>query len=114
MKAGNCPPIRGSEVPVRKLAGLAPTLLLLATVPAVAHYNMLLPEATAAKKGEAVTLLYQWGHPFEHHLFDAPQPESLSVVAPDGRRTDILASLKKTTIPTADGKSVTAFRCSFT
>ena len=36
-----------------------------------AHYNMLLPSSSWAKKGEVVTFTYQWGHPFEHQLFDA-------------------------------------------
>ncbi len=98
---------------MRKLPSLVLTLLVTAA-PAAAHYNMLLPQTTAAKKGEPVTLTYQWGHPFEHQLFDAPQPESLTVITPDGRRTDLLASLKKTSIPAADGKSVTGYQCTIT
>ncbi len=43
--------------------------------PVAAHYNMLLPEKWAAKKDEPVPFTYQWGHPFEHQLFDAPAPE---------------------------------------
>lgn len=97
---------------MRKLASL--TLLLAAALPASAHYNMLFPQTTSPKKGEAVTLIYQWGHPFEHQLFDAPQPESLTVLAPDGRQTDLLPTLRRLKIPVADGKSVTGYRCVFT
>ena len=46
-----------------------------------AHFNMLLPQTATAKKGEALTFTYQWGHPFEHQLFDAPSPQSLIVLA---------------------------------
>jgi cobalt/nickel transport protein len=99
---------------VRKLASLTLTFLVAAAVPAAAHYNMLLPQTASAKKGEPVVLVYQWGHPFEHQLFDAPPPESLSVVAPDGRTTDLLPTLRKTRIPAGESKSVTAYRLTFT
>src|SRR5262249_20185378 len=49
------------------------------------HYNMLLPERHSVRRGEPVTLLYQWGHPFEHQLFDAPAPEKVFVLSPDGK-----------------------------
>lgn len=87
---------------------------LLAASAAPAHYNMLLPDKPSVKKDEAVTLTYQWGHPFEHQLFDAPAPESVTVLAPDGKTTDLTKSLEKTTVPAAEGKTVTAFRLKFT
>lgn len=83
-------------------------------VPARAHYNMLLPQTPSAKRGEAVSVLYQWGHPFEHQLFDAPAPESVFVLAPDGQKTDLLKSLAKISVPTAEGKKVVAYRFRFT
>src|SRR5262245_27829002 len=49
------------------------------------HYNMLLPDKASAAKGETVQFLYQWGHPSEHELFDAPAPEGVTVIAPDGK-----------------------------
>jgi uncharacterized GH25 family protein len=90
------------------------TLLSLAVLaaPAGAHYSMLLPAAASGKKGEAITLTYQWGHPFEHQLFDAPSPLSLTVRAPDGKQTDITASLEKTTVGEGD-KKATAYRLRF-
>ena len=75
---------------------------------------MLLPEKASVKKDEAVTLTYQWGHPFEHQLFDAPAPEKLTVLAPDGKATDLTKSLEKTTVPAAEGKKVTAYQLKFT
>lgn len=78
-----------------------------------AHFNMLLPQSSTAKKGESLTLLYQWGHPFEHQLFDAPRPVSLLVLAPDGNQTELTASLKKTTRK-AGSKPVTAYQLRFT
>jgi uncharacterized GH25 family protein len=93
----------------------APTLLTLAVLagPAGAHYSMLLPAAASGKKGEAITLTYQWGHPFEHQLFDAPPPLSLTVRAPDGKQTDLTRSLEKTTVGEGDKKAA-AYRLRFT
>ena len=75
---------------------------------------MLLPDKHSVKKGETVTLTYQWGHPFEHQLFNAPQPEKLTVLAPDGKATDLTKSLEKTTVPAAEGKQVAAYQLKFT
>jgi cobalt/nickel transport protein len=82
--------------------------------PAHGHYNMLLLAPDATKKGEAVTVTYQWGHPFEHELFDAPAPEALTVIAPDGKKTDLTKSLEKITRKAAKDKQVTAYRVRFT
>ena len=81
-------------------------LLLSPAASAWAHYNMLLAQTPSAKRGDAVTLVYQWGHPFEHQLFDAPPPQSLVVVAPDGTRTDLTRKLEPITLPVAGGKKV--------
>jgi cobalt/nickel transport protein len=72
-------------------------LLLILPASASAHYNMLLLSAPSVERGKEVTLTYQWGHPFEHELFDAPLPESFVVLAPDGKRTDLLKKLNKST-----------------
>ncbi len=98
---------------MRRTTGL--TLLTLAALagPAGAHYSMLLPATASGKKGEAITLTYQWGHPFEHQLFDAPSPLSLTVRAPDGKQTDLTASLEKTTVGEGDRKAA-AYRLRFT
>jgi uncharacterized GH25 family protein len=85
-----------------------------AAAPASAHYAMLLPSSWQAKKGETVTLTYQWGHPFEHQLSDAPKPEKLVVVSPDKKTADLTAALTKTEVPGAEGKKVTAWRVKFT
>lgn len=90
-------------------------VLLAALAPAAcAHYNMLLPASASAKKGEAVTLTYQFGHPFEHQLFDAPRPKSLVVLSPSGKRTDLASRLEKTTVPAGGGKRVAAYSIRFT
>jgi uncharacterized GH25 family protein len=82
--------------------------------PVQAHFNMLLPETSSVKKGNQVTLVYQWGHPFEHQLFDAPAPQSVFVFAPDGKKTDLTKTLTPITLPGADNKMVTAYRFRFT
>ena len=80
---------------------------------AAAHFNMLLPQTATAKKGEALTITYQWGHPFEHQLFDAPQPQSLIVLRPDGKRADLTNKLEKITRK-AGSKDVSAYQLHFT
>src|SRR5437588_10410013 len=78
-----------------------------------AHFNILLPQSASARKGEAVTFLYRFGHPFEHELFDAPPPAGLFVVGPDGKRIELTKTLEKTKVPGGD-KEVTAYRFRFT
>src|SRR5438132_10645774 len=93
---------------LRLAMALLPVCFL--SVPARAHYHMLLPEAASVKRGDAVAILYQWGHPFEHQLFDAPSPKSVIEIRPDGSKKDITQSLEKSSVPGADGKKVTAWR----
>ncbi len=73
---------------------LALALCGLLAASARAHFNMLMPETASGRKGDAVTLIYRWGHPFEHQLFDAPEPQALSVRGPDGKQTDLAKSWK--------------------
>lgn len=88
-------------------------ILLGAAASAQAHYHMLLPQAASVKRGESVAVVYQWGHPYEHQLFDTPAPQSVAVVAPDGKKTDLTPTLEKFTQP-GDQKQVTAYRFRFT
>jgi cobalt/nickel transport protein len=87
-------------------------LLLLPTV-AAAHFNILLPQTPSAQRGKAVEIVYQWGHPFEHQLFDAPVPASCMAVAPDGRKTDLSELRQKIAVPSGS-QQVTAYRYRFT
>jgi uncharacterized GH25 family protein len=89
------------------------TALVLLVRPLPAHFHMLLPEPASAQRGKPVTILFQWGHPFEHQLFDAPAPQSVVVLAPDGRRTDLTKSLEKITVPAGEKKAA-AYRLRFT
>jgi cobalt/nickel transport protein len=74
----------------------AACLVLLGCVAcADAHYNMLLPRAESVRRGQEMELAYQWGHPFEHQLFDAPQPRKLMVLTPGGKKADILSLAQK-------------------
>jgi cobalt/nickel transport protein len=82
---------------IRPLWALA--ALCLSVVPARAHYNMLLPEKHSVQRGEAVTFLYQWGHPFEHQLFDAPAPREVWQLSPGGTRLSVLGRLQKQVHP---------------
>jgi cobalt/nickel transport protein len=95
---------------------LALLLAALLAPAAEGHFNILLPQSASARKGEAVTFLYRFGHPFEHELFDAPPPARLFAVAPDGKRTELAMSLEKTKVPAGgkEGVTRTAYRFRFT
>jgi cobalt/nickel transport protein len=99
---------------MRNLFLMTLTALGLSAAPASAHYNMLLPSTWSAKKGEVVTFTYQWGHPFEHQLFNAPAPESVAVLAPDGKTVTPIKDLEKVALPAGEGKTVTAYQFRFT
>jgi cobalt/nickel transport protein len=86
----------------------------LSAADAAAHYNMLLPESASGKKGDAVAFLYQWGHPFEHELFEAPAPQSLTVRGPDGKTADLSKMLEKVALAGLEGKKVSGYRFRFT
>jgi cobalt/nickel transport protein len=105
---------RREDIMKRLLFPLAAVLMAASAVPADAHFNMLLPDKASVKKGEPVTFTYQWGHPFEHQLFDAPAPGKLTVLTPDGKATDLTKSLEKTAVAAAEGKKVTAYQLRFT
>lgn len=91
---------------------LALTAVSLSAAPASAHYNMLLADKHSVAKGDSVTFTYQWGHPFEHQLFDAPLPESIIIVTPDGKPTTHPGKFAQPIkVPSGD-KQVTAYRFS--
>lgn len=86
--------------------------LVVVAGPSKGHFHMLLPASVAVKKGETAVLTYQWGHPFEHQLFDAQAPLSLTVRAPDGKQTDLTSLLEKSEVQAGD-KKVTAYLLRF-
>src|SRR5713226_10183303 len=87
---------------------LALVLLVGCVTTSFAHYNMLIPDKAWANKGEKVTFTYQFGHPFEHDFFDAPQPLAVFVILPDGK-TQAVNSLPKVALKGTDGKKVTGY-----
>jgi cobalt/nickel transport protein len=89
-------------------------LCLLATGGVDAHYHMLLPQAASVRKGEAVAVVYQWGHPFEHQLFDAPAPQRVYALSPNGKRIDLAAALETAEAANGEGKQAHAYRVRFT
>lgn len=98
----------------RPLLGvMAVTALFAAAAPAAAHYHILLPDKPAAKTGEQVTFTFQFGHPFEHQLFETQLPHAVYAVAPDGTKIDLAAKLEKVQVDGADGKKVTGYRFAF-
>jgi cobalt/nickel transport protein len=85
-----------------KIAAFKPAamvLMLICVSAAHAHYNMLLPDKASVKRGDEVNIVYQWGHPFEHQIFDAPAPRELWLVTPEGNKVSVLHQLQKRTNP---------------
>ena len=78
-----------------------------------AHYQMLLPQAASVEKGREVVIQYQWGHPFEHQLFDAPEPQGLVVHSPDGQKIDLGSKLEKTSRSSGEQEKVTIYKLRF-
>ncbi len=93
---------------------LAVFLVLFVAAPLSAHYHMLFPQTPAVERDKPVSFTLQWGHPFEHQLFDAGPPVSLLVLAPDRKKTDLLKGLKKNTLKTPAGKSATIYSFTYT
>ncbi len=90
------------------------TLLLFAGVsPLQAHYHMLLPNKSSVKKGEEVILTFQYGHPFEHQLFNASKPQRAFVVTPEGKHVNVISKLEETKDGQGD-KKVTSFVLKYT
>jgi uncharacterized GH25 family protein len=106
--------VRAEGVGMRWVVGLAVTAGTIFASSSAAHFNMLLPDTASAKKGETITFTYQWGHPFEHQLFDALPPSRVIVWAPDGKKTDLTSSLKAMTLPAGNTKTVKAYQLTFT
>jgi cobalt/nickel transport protein len=75
---------------------------------------MLLPQLVTPRAGEVVPFVYQWGHPFEHELFDAPAPESVFVLSPRGKKTDLTRALTPAKVATEGSKQAGAYRLNFT
>jgi len=93
---------------------LALGLSFICVATASSHFNMLLPSAAMVKKGDKVTFLYQFGHPFEHELSDAPAPTKVEATTPDGKSLDLTKTLESFKTPGGDGKDVVAYRFNFT
>ena len=74
---------------MRKNIGIGVMVLATFAASAQAHFNMLIPQSASAKKGEPVVFTYQWGHPYEHELFDAPAPRMCKSSVPMARQSPI-------------------------
>lgn len=100
---------------MRQIA-IAMLALVSATSASFAHYNMLLPDKPWANKDEKVAFTYQFGHPFEHELFDAPKPAALVLITPKGQKKplDVDKTFSKIELPGSDGKKVSAWKFDFT
>ena len=79
-----------------------------------AHYHMLLPEAASVKKGQTVPFTFQFGHPYEHQLFNVTKAPRLQVLAPESDKPRAVEGLKPIEVAGSDGKKVTTYQFAFT
>src|SRR5438093_1011066 len=94
----------------RPILGLSALALLVVTPLANAHYHILLPQSASAARDKPVAFVVQFGHPFEHQLFDTSKPESLGVILPDGKTVDLIDRLQKGTMKNSEQKDVGVYR----
>jgi len=76
-------------------------VLLLAVLPALAHFNVILPQDYAewsVAKGDTVTYRFLWGHGYEHIWFDAAKPVSLFALTPTGVKVELLDKLDRASV----------------
>lgn len=92
-----------------RLLLLAATASLLPSGSAHAHYHILLPDRASVKAGDQVVVTYQFGHPFEHELFDAEPPAEALLLDPDGNAVDLREAVKLVQVASGDRK-VRAFQ----
>ena len=97
-----------------KIALLAAAASCVVVGEAGAHYHMLLPDKNSVKTGEEVTITYQFGHPYEHQLFDTSPPAAADIYRPDGTLEDVQIKLKKVEVSGDKGKKFTAYQLTFT
>ena len=77
---------------------LATLLCLLLSVPAYAHFGMVIPDKSVVRpESKTVQLDLSFSHPFEMVGMDLVKPEAFYVVY-DGKKTDLLSSLKSTKV----------------
>jgi uncharacterized GH25 family protein len=104
----------GGGVAIMRIA-VALVWLAFLPLPAVqAHYNMLLPASAFASRDRETTLTYQFGHPFEHQLFDAPKPSNLTVRTPDGKTTVLTDKFTRLALPGEKDRKVVGYRLRYT
>jgi cobalt/nickel transport system permease protein len=87
--------------------------MLVIPLPIFAHYSMVFPESNSGRLGQPVTVVYQWGHPFEHQLSDAAAPAALTILTPSGKKIEAVKEMEAIDLPAPDGKKARAFRFRF-
>jgi len=88
---------------------------LFGLVPAVCygHFHSVFVEPRSAAKGQAVTVTYWVGHPYEHILTDAPKPEALFVVDANGKKTDLAGRVEQTKLRGQEARQFMAWKATF-
>ncbi|HEX4588514.1 MAG TPA: DUF4198 domain-containing protein [Gemmataceae bacterium] len=80
------------HLPTFRLAGL---LILAWAETGSAHYHVLLPDKSSVERDQPVRFTLRFGHPFEHQMFPCQRPQSVAMLAPDGRWAEFAEKLEK-------------------
>ncbi|MGL1863956.1 MAG: DUF4198 domain-containing protein [Pseudodesulfovibrio sp.] len=82
-----------------KLIFLSCALVLLVATAASAHFGMLIPDTDAlTQETRSVNLTLSFSHPFEMVGMELEKPADFFVVANNEQKTDLLGTLKQTTV----------------
>lgn len=84
-------------------------VFLFAAARAAAHYHILLSDPASAEREATVKFTLRFGHPFEHQMFSATKPKSVTVLKPDGQTVDLSAQQARYNVPGIDGKPASGY-----
>ncbi|MBN1919005.1 MAG: DUF4198 domain-containing protein [Verrucomicrobia bacterium] len=74
---------------------LALIVLVALAVPALAHFQMIVPSKVVVERPEAVTLDVLFNHPMEGHVMDMAKPKAFGVVIKGGEPVNLLGTLQE-------------------
>jgi cobalt/nickel transport protein len=77
---------------------LALALVVLAaalSIPALAHFQMIVPSKVVVERPEAITLDLLFNHPMEGHMMDMAGPKAFGVAIRGGKPVNLLATLEE-------------------
>jgi len=64
-------------------------------IPALAHFQMIVPSTVVVERPEAITIDLLFNHPMEGHVMNMAKPKAFGVVVRGGERVDLLDTLQE-------------------